>query len=308
MSTVLAPKAELHVHLEGSLEPTLLCRLDPSLTMDQARALYEFGSFAGFIESFKSAVRRLQTPEHYALAATELFRSLAAQSIEYAEVIFSAGVVDWKGQSLPEVWSALREATANAPIRVRWIADVVRQFGGEAAVPIARWAANHANDGIVAFGIGGDETSSPAGDFAPAVAIARESGLKFVPHAGETSTAQNVWEMIHLGADRIGHGIRSVEDRRLLRHLADNRIPLEICPTSNVRTGAVRALKDHPLRELHDAGIVITLNSDDPAIFQTTIAAEFAVAASLGFSEEELTQIAANARTAAFDYGFHLAR
>jgi adenosine deaminase/aminodeoxyfutalosine deaminase len=294
--------SELHIHLEGSLEPELLCLLDTSLTLETARQLYNFGDFAGFIESFKAAVRRLQRPEHYAQAAAALFKRLHDEGRVYAEVILSAGVVLWKEQSLDETWAALREVTLAAPLRIRWIVDVVRQFGSEPALNVATWAARTAAPEIVAFGIGGDETSCPASDFAGAAAIAKEAGLHFVPHAGETSDAQNVWEMIHLGAERIGHGIRSASDPELLRYLRDHRIPLEVCPTSNVRTGAVASLDRHPLRILYDAGVPITLNSDDPAIFQTTLHGEFQAARGLGFTEDELANIAANARRYAFDF------
>jgi aminodeoxyfutalosine deaminase len=300
MATVIHADTELHVHLEGSMEPELLCRLDSTLTLEAARALYEFETFAGFIEAFKGAVRRLQTPEHYALAASALFDSLAAQGVRYAEVIFSAGVVDWKQQSLDEVWAALREASGRAPLTVRWNVDVVRQFGGEPAERVALWAGRHREQGVVSFGIGGDETSRAAGEFARAVAIAKEGGLKFTPHAGETSTAENVWEMVRMGADRIGHGIRGASDAGLLAVLRERGIALEVCPTSNVRTGAVRSLAEHPLRALFDAGVMVTLNSDDPGIFGCTLAGEFAAARGMGFSEQELGVMAENARRSAF--------
>jgi adenosine deaminase/aminodeoxyfutalosine deaminase len=300
MATVSQADAELHIHLEGSLEPALLCRLDPELTLEEARALYTFSDFAGFIESFKQAVRRLQTPEHYRLAAADLFERLAAQGIGYAEVIFSAGVVRWKQQSLDEVWAALREATEAAPLTVRWNADVVRQFGAGPAEEVAEWAARHAGEGIVSFGIGGDETSRPAAEFARAAAMAMEAGLHFTPHAGETSTAENVWEMVRMGAKRIGHGIRAAGDPRLLDHLRENGIALEVCPTSNVRTGAVPSLAAHPLRTLYDAGVPVTLNSDDPALFGCSLATEYEAARRLGFTEDELAVMAANSRRYAF--------
>ncbi|MBI2689505.1 MAG: adenosine deaminase [Acidobacteria bacterium] len=300
MATVICADTELHVHLEGSLEPELLCRLDSSLTIAEARALYRFDTFAGFIEAFKAAVRRLQTPEHYAMAADSLFSSLAAQGVRYAEVIFSAGVVEWKGQSLDEVWAALRTASDRAPLTVRWNVDVVRQFGGAPAERVAAWAAAHGGEGIVSFGIGGDETARPAEEFARAVAAAREAGLKFTPHAGETSTAENVWAMVRMGADRIGHGIRAVGDLVLLAELRERGIALEICPTSNVRTGAVPSLAEHPLRALFDAGVLVTLNSDDPAIFECSLGGEFALAREMGFSGAELERIAENARRCAF--------
>ncbi|MBM3785985.1 MAG: adenosine deaminase [Acidobacteria bacterium] len=303
MARVSYAKAELHVHLEGSMEPELLCRLDSSLTIEEARRLYQFNSFAGFIEAFKAAVRRLQRPDDYALAANELFQRMAAESTQYAEVIFSAGVVVWKQQSLDDVWAALRTASEHAPLRVRWIVDVVRQFGSEPAGMVAAWAARHAGEGIVAFGVGGDETARPLREFARPVAIAAEAGLHFVPHAGETSNAQDVWDAVEMGAARIGHGIRAVEDRSLLALLRERNIPLEVCPVSNVRTGAVERMESHPLRRLFDAGVPVTLNSDDPGLFQTTLAREFESARDvLGFTERELREIAANAERYAFGF------
>jgi adenosine deaminase len=300
MATVTHADTELHVHLEGSMEPELLCRLDPGLSLAEAKEMYRFDSFAGFIEAFKGAVRRLQTPEHYALAARGLFDSLAGQGVRYAEVIFSAGVVVWKQQDLDEVWAALREEAAGAALAVRWNVDVVRQFGGEPAERVAEWAGRHAGEGIVSFGIGGDETARPAAEFARAVAVAREAALKFTPHAGETSTAENVWEMVRMGADRIGHGIRAAGDAGLMAELRERGIALEVCPTSNVRTGAVASLEEHPLRTLFDAGVAVTLNSDDPGIFGCTLRGEFDAARRMGFSEDELAVMAANARRAAF--------
>ncbi len=282
------------------MEPELLCRLDPGLSLAEAKEMYRFDSFAGFIEAFKGAVRRLQTPEHYALAARGLFDSLAGQGVRYAEVIFSAGVVVWKQQDLDEVWAALREEAAGAALAVRWNVDVVRQFGGEPAERVAEWAGRHAGEGIVSFGIGGDETARPAAEFARAVAVAREAALKFTPHAGETSTAENVWEMVRMGADRIGHGIRAAGDAGLMAELRERGIALEVCPTSNVRTGAVASLEEHPLRTLFDAGVAVTLNSDDPGIFGCTLRGEFDAARRMGFSEDELAVMAANARRAAF--------
>ena len=301
MATVISADTELHVHLEGSLTPELLCRLDPSLTLEEAMGLYRFDSFGGFIEAFKAAARRLRGPEDYSLAASALFESLASQGVRYAEVIFSAGVVEWKGQSLDAVWGALREAAAGALLEVRWNVDVVRQFGGEPAERVAEWAGRHVLEGIVSFGIGGDETARPASEFARAVAVAREAGLKFTPHAGETSTAENVWEMVRMGADRIGHGIRSVEDAKLMAVLREREIALEVCPTSNLRTGAVASLAAHPLRALFDAGVMVTLNSDDPAIFGCSLAGEFEVARRMGFTEMELAVIAENARRCRFE-------
>jgi adenosine deaminase/aminodeoxyfutalosine deaminase len=289
------PKAELHLHLEGSVEPRTLRQLDPALTIDAVRAMYRFRGFQGFIQAYKSVVERLRAPRDYAHITRALLTNLAAENVHYAEITLSAGVVLWQGQDFAPVYAAVRAAAAESPIEVHWILDAVRHFGVAPAMRVAELAAERVKDGVVAFGIGGDEERGPAAWFGEVYQFAKRAGLRLTAHAGETVGPESVWAALEIGAERIGHGIRAVEDPALLRHLRDRGIPLEVCISSNVATGAVKSLDAHPVRRLHDAGVPITLNTDDPAIFSTTLSSEYALAAGhFGFSEAELRGIAEN--------------
>ena len=289
-------KAELHLHLEGSVEPETACELDPTLTVDSVREQYAFADFQGFIRSYIWINRLLRSPADYALATRRLLDRLAGENVTYAEINLSVGVMLWKEQEVRPIFEAIAAAaTSQSAVEVRWIFDAVRHFGFDHVMAVARLAVEHSEDGVVAFGIGGDEQRGPAELFGRVFDFVRGHGLAVVPHAGEIAGPESVWAALRAGAVRIGHGIRSVEDPRLLDHLREHDIPLEVCPTSNVCTGAVRSLEDHPLRRLYEAGVPIILGSDDPAIFRTTLTHEFEVAASrFGFSTPELEGIAAN--------------
>ena len=288
-------KAELHLHLEGSIEPETLVELCPEESLDALRARYEYADFLGFLQAYKWVTGLLRTPQDYALITRRLLEMLARQNVRYVELNLSAGVILWRSQSLPHIYEAVRTAAGESGVEVHWIFDAVRQFGHEAAMRVAEFASELVHHGVVGFGIGGDETRVPAREFADVFAFAKRAGLHLVPHAGETSDAQNVWDVVRLGAERIGHGIRSVDDPELMRHLRDNDIPLEISITSNLATGAVASLDAHPVRRLFDAGVPIVLNSDDPAMFHTTLTNEYRLAARhFGFSHAEIEQLARN--------------
>jgi aminodeoxyfutalosine deaminase len=290
------PKAELHLHLEGSVEPETMLELDPSLSIDDVRSVYQYTDFTGFIRSYVWVARKLLAPKDYALITRCLLERLAAQHVAYAEINLSVGVILWKEQDFDGIFSAVRAEAARSSVDVRWIFDAVRQFGADPAMRVAELAVSKVRDGVVAFGIGGDEVKGPAGWFKDVFAFTRSHGLGATPHAGETDGPHSVWAALELGANRIGHGIRSIDDPVLLRHLRDNDIPLEVCISSNVCTGAITALKDHPVRRLYDAGVPIVLNTDDPAMFHTTLTKEYEIAATeFGFSEPELRGLAANA-------------
>jgi aminodeoxyfutalosine deaminase len=294
--------AELHVHLEGAIDRFVLQSIDPQLSASEIEARYAFDSFPGFIQAFKWAILKLETPDHFRLLARHLFAQLAAQGIVYAEIIHSVGVCLWRGQDTRAIIEALLEEGRRAPLRVRWILDATRQFGAEHVMDCARLVASYAGSEVIGFGVGGDETATAAEEMLPAFRWAREAGLHILPHAGETSNAQNIWGALSLGAERIGHGIRAIEDPELLRELARRRIPLEISLSSNVMTGAVASMAAHPARRIYQAGVPILLNTDDPAFFGCTLAGEFQLAASvLGFTPQELEEIRQNGFSFAVD-------
>jgi len=295
------PKAELHLHLEGSVEPETLHELDPATPVEEFRAMYSYDNFDGFLKAFGGVGKRLRTPADYALVTRRLLERLAAQNVRYAEIILAAGVVLWKGQDFAPIYDAVREAARDSPVEVHWILDAVRQFGVDAAMQVAQWAAERAGHGVVAFGIGGSEERGPAEWFPEVFRFARNAGLRLTAHAGEGTSPRSVWAALELGAERIGHGISAIEDPGLVRHLREHDIPLEISITSNLVTGVVKRWEDHPVRRLFDAGVPITLNTDDPAMFGCTLAGEYRLAASrFGFSEDELRGIAENG----FRYAF----
>jgi adenosine deaminase/aminodeoxyfutalosine deaminase len=292
----MPPRAELHLHLEGSIEPETVCEINPALTVSEARAHYRFSDFAGFIQSYIWVNRQLQQPEHYAIATRRCLERLDAQGVRYVEINLSAGVVLWKGQDFAAMFDAAATAAEESHVEVRWILDAVRQFGPEAGMRVAELAVERVDRGVVGFGIGGDESRGSAREFREVFEYARRGGLAILPHAGETVGPDSVWAALECGAQRIGHGFRAIEDPVLVRELADRQIPLEICLTSNVCTGAVASLDRHPVRRLYDAGVPITLNTDDPAMFMTTLTREFEIAREvLGFSDTQLEQIAGNA-------------
>jgi aminodeoxyfutalosine deaminase len=294
-------KAELHLHLEGSVTPDAMTELAPEVSAGEIRERFRFSSFAGFLECFKWVVERLRSPEDYALVTRRLLEALARQNVSYAEVTLSAGVVLWKQQDFAPIYDAVQREAMRSPLEVQWNLDAVRHFGAQHAMQVAQLAVERVGKGVVSFGIGGDEQRGPAGWFGEAYAFARAHGLRLTAHAGETAGPESVWDALRLGAERIGHGIRAVEDAALVRHLADHDVPLEICISSNVATGAVPSLRAHPVRRLYDAGVPIVLNTDDPGLFSTTLEREYEIAANeFGFSENEMRQIAENG----FRYAF----
>jgi adenosine deaminase/aminodeoxyfutalosine deaminase len=294
------PKAELHLHLEGSIEPETLHELDPATAVEEFRALYRYADFDAFLKAFGAIGKRLRTPEDYALIATRLLERLEEQNVQYAEIIIAAGVVLWKGQEFGPIFDAVREAARKSTVEVRWILDAVRQFGVEHVRSVAELAAERVDQGVVAFGIGGSEERGPAEWFGDAFAFAKSAGLRLTAHAGESMGPESIWAALRLGAERIGHGIAAACDPELMRHLGERDIPLEICITSNLVTGVVARIEDHPVRRLFDAGVPITLNTDDPAMFGCSLTDEYRLAArQFGFSEGELRGIVEN--------GFHYA-
>ena len=292
--------AELHLHLEGTVDRDTVLALDPSLTRDELDRVWAFTDFAGFLECFKFVARRLRGPSDYALVTRRMMESLSRQGITYAEITLGAGVVQWLGFNFDSIWRAIREAQKEAqkqwPVEIWWNLDAIRQLGPDHVMEIAKLTARYVDDGVVSFGVGGDEVRGPATECRDAYRYAKDAGLRLTAHAGETDGPDSVRSALDIGAERIGHGIRSIEDPDLLRRLREERIPLEVCITSNVRTGAVVSLESHPVRRLVDAGVIVTLNTDDPGMFGADLATEFRIAEEIfGFSQTQLAEIRRNA-------------
>jgi aminodeoxyfutalosine deaminase len=298
----MPPLAELHLHLDGSVEPETLLEIDPSLTREEIAANTSYSEFAGFLKSFIWVNQRLRSSDDYARVARRLFQRLESEGVTYAEVILSVGVVLWKEQNLAAIYDALVREASRSRIIIRWIFDAVRQLGPEKAKPVFDLAAQRVGEGVIAVGLGGDEERGPARLFAELYREARDRGLHLTCHAGEVAGPASVWEALEIGSERIGHGIRAIEDPALVAHLAAKNIPLEVCITSNLRTGVVPSLAAHPLRRLYDAGVPIILNSDDPALFGCTLTSEYALAArEFGFTQDQLAGLARNAFRYAFE-------
>jgi aminodeoxyfutalosine deaminase len=302
------PKAELHLHLEGSIAPEtvveLAGRYGVAVSETEVAARYRYRDFAGFLDAFRWVTSFLRAPEDYRLIARELFRRLAAQNIVYAEITLSAGVMLRRGQDVAANFAAVREAarwTSDRGLCIQWIFDAVRQFGPEAAMEAARWAVRLADEDVIGFGIGGDELAVPAREFASVFDFIRSSGLHPVVHAGEIGGPEIVREAIEdLEPVRIGHGLGVIHDPGLMDELAERALPLEICPTSNLRTGALArqlgapeaSLERHPLKPFFDRGLRVALSTDDPAMFETDLMAEYRAAAAMGFAPAELVRLA----------------
>jgi aminodeoxyfutalosine deaminase len=287
---------ELHLHLEGTVDRKTVMALDPSLTRDEVDSVWSFTDFTGFLNCFKFIVQRLRGPADYALITRRMIESLSGQGIGYAEVTLSAGVILWRGFEFDVVWRAIRqaqkEACAETGVEIWWNFDAIRQFGSEHVMQVARVAAIYCGDGAVSFGIGGDEKRGPALEFREAFQYARDAGLRLTAHAGETEGPESIVGALEIGAERIGHGIRAADDPELMRRLREEGIALEISITSNVRTGAVDSLAAHPVRRLFDAGVPITLNTDDPGIFESDLGQEYELARTqFGFSKDEIGEI-----------------
>jgi aminodeoxyfutalosine deaminase len=301
------PKAELHLHLEGSLQPSTVCALTArhgvAVTEEEVRQRYAYRNFPEFIESFKWVTSFLTEPQDYALIARDLAEHLLTQNVVYTEVTLSIGVMLLRKQQPEANFEAILRATESFESRglqFRWIFDAARQFGAEAAMEVVESARRCDSKAIVAFGIGGDELSVPTIAFRPVYERAAHLGLHRLMHAGEVGGPDKIREAIELlDVERIGHGIAAINDPVLMDLLAERRIPLEICPSSNLRTGAlVRQLQrenarieDHPLPQLLRHGIPVVLSTDDPAMFHTNLRDEYENAARMGLRGEELAKL-----------------
>ena len=306
------PKAELHLHLEGSVAPQTLVELsrrhDPQpLTLDQVAKLYHYEDFTGFMMAFKAVAERLRIPEDYELITYELMRQLAAENVVHAEVYLSAGIVHWRKQEFAPILAGAERGRERGAkdfgVSLLWIIDAVRHFGPEKVQRVFADAAHFksSNPSIVGVGIGGDERQAAPELFRDQFIYAKDQGLHLTCHAGETVGPESVWGALNLGAERIGHGLTAFQDRELMAVLVERQVPVEICVTSNLRTACCASLEQHPLKTYFDLGVMVTLNSDDPAMFRTSLAREYALAqAAFELTDEHLRELARNSFEASF--------
>lgn len=311
------PKAELHIHLEGAIQPATLLRLAErnGVTLpfrDEAEMadFYQFRDFAHFIEVFIVVCDSLRTPEDFALVVTDLGEDAARQNIRYHELHFNPEPhVRRRGLRFEEIMAGINQGRDEVRdrwgIELRWIADGVRDAeSGPASVDLTvDWiSALPEAGGVVGLGLGGNEVGFPPDLFTGAFARARAAGLHVVAHAGETTGPATIRNSLDLlGVERIGHGIRAIDDPALVARLATEQIPLEICPTSNLRTGVVSNLRHHPLRRLDEAGVLVTVSTDDPALFCATLTGEYRLLATeFGYGVEDIERIALNSVRASF--------
>ncbi len=301
------PKVELHVHLEGSIRPetllTLAKRNDVALpvnTIDGLREWYQFSDFTHFIEVYFAICNCIRTPDDFELIATEFLNHQAEQNIKYSEVIFTP-YTHYKHVSFDEQLAAINRARKKAEttlgVRMGLMPDISRNMRPvEESFLVSDWAVQNMDNGIIALGLGGPEIGNPPEIFQEAFKRIRAAGLPSVPHAGETEGPQSIWGAINtLDAVRIGHGVRCLEDPKLVAFLRDKQIPLDVSPSSNVCLGVVPTLKEHPLPKLMEAGLFVTINSDDPPIFDTTLTDEYLhITNTFGFDAVQIKQFVMN--------------
>jgi aminodeoxyfutalosine deaminase len=307
------PKAELHLHLEGTVTPETLVHLSryndaASLTLDAARSLYQYKDFTGFLLAFKAITERLRTPEDYELITYRMMEALAAQGVVHAEVYVSVGVVYyWRHIEFEPLFDGMERGRIRGEqefgVSVYWIFDAVRHFGSEEAARVFHKAAEmkQQHPSIVGIGIGGDERRTGAEPFRELYAEARGHGLHLTAHAGETVGPEGIWSALNIGAERIGHALTATRDAELMEVLATRQVPVEICITSNLRTGCCARMDDHPVRDYFENGLMVTLNSDDPALFGSDLCAEYCLAhKEFYLTMEHLRELAGNSIEASF--------
>ncbi|MEZ0068458.1 aminodeoxyfutalosine deaminase [Streptacidiphilus sp. MAP12-20] len=308
------PKAELHVHHVGSASPHVVAGLaaryegrtavpaDP----DALAKYFEFTDFGHFIEVYLSVVDLIRDAEDVRALTYGVAEDMARQNIRYAELTvtpYSSVKRGIPGEAFMEaIEDARHAAEKELGVTLRWCFDIPGEAGLESAEVTERLALDLRPDGLVSFGLGGPEIGVPRPQFQPYFDRARAAGLHSVPHAGESTGPETVWDALrHLGAERIGHGTQSVKDPALVDYLGEHRIPLEVCPTSNIATRVVERMEEHPIRQMVEAGLVVTINSDDPPMFGTDLNHEYEVAAGLlGLDEAGVAELARQAVRSSF--------
>jgi aminodeoxyfutalosine deaminase len=303
------PKAELHLHLEGAVDPATLLELrkrhGDSATLASTEALYRYTDFPSFLMAFKEVSAHLRGPDDYELVTYRLMQKLKEESVLHAEVYVAVGVCLYRKQNFPAIFEALDRGRARGArdfgVSLLWIFDATRHFGVEEAQKVFELAVRYKDRHVIAIGIGGDEIKAPPELFRGAYAYAEDHGMHLTAHAGETASPESIWGALNLHAERIGHGFTASQDPDLIEELAYRQIPVEICVTSNLRTGVCKAPAEHPVKSYFDQGLMITLNSDDPALFATSLAREYQFAQqTYGFTDEHLRELARNSFEASF--------
>jgi aminodeoxyfutalosine deaminase len=304
------PKAELHLHLEGSIQPSTVVELAkrhgaPISNVEQAQGLYSYNDFTGFLMAFKAVTELLRTPEDYELITYRLMEKLKTENVLHAEVCVSVGVCLWRNQTFDAIFEGLERGRQRGErdfgTSLLWIFDAVRQFGAEPAQKVAELAVRYRDRNAIAFGIGGDERKAGPEVFRDVYNYCFEHGLRLTAHAGETAGPESIWGALNLRAERIGHGLTAGQDPELLEELSKRQVPIEICITSNLRTGCCASLEDHPVRNFFEHGLMMTLNTDDPAMFGTSLTREYQLAQdAFKFTDEHLRELARNSFEASF--------
>jgi aminodeoxyfutalosine deaminase len=303
------PKAELHLHLEGSIDPPTLAELrtrnGETGNSAEIERLYHYASFTDFLMAFKRVTEDLRTPEDFELIAYRLMEKLKADNVLHAEVYLSVGVYLWRKQNFSAIFEGLERGRQRGErefgVSLLWIFDAVRQFGPAEAQRVAELAVRYQDRCVVGFGTGGDELKGPPEMFREVYAYAREHGLRLTAHAGESAGPESIWGALNLHAERIGHGLTACQDPELVEELSKRQVPVEICLTSNLLTRCCPSIREHPVRNYFDQGVMITLNTDDPAMFATSLSREYQLAQDqFGFTDEHLRELARNSFEAAF--------
>ena len=293
------PRIELHVHLEGTIEPEIRLEIArrndyalPARSASELRELYRYRDFAHFIEVWVLTTNALRHEADFRQTALDYAVRAAAHDAVYIEAIFSPAERARRGVHWDEIFSGYcdgaQAAREELGVDVRLTPDITRDATSEEALTVVRYATKYLDRGIVGVGLGGIELGYPPEPFAPAFERAKDAGLGSVPHAGELAGPESIRGALEaLRADRIRHGIRAIDDPALVAELAEREIVLDVCPTSNVRTGAVRSLEEHPLPGLGTAGVRCSISTDDPAMFGTDLTREYGAAARLGVSPRD---------------------
>lgn len=307
------PKVELHVHLEGSVRPTTLLKLAqrnnvelPAKTIVGVQQWYTFKDFAHFVQVYLKISSCIRTPDDIELVAREFLQGQAAQNIRYSEVTYTAWThYAQKKLGFEEQLAALNRARAwgekELGVSMRYIIDIPRVMPADAALTVADWAISGMGRGVIALGLGGPEAGNPVERYADAYERVHGAGLPCILHAGEHAGPESIWAALRVGESiRIGHGVRCLEDPNLVNYLRESQIPLEICPTSNICLGVFPRMESHPLKRLIEQGLYVTLNSDDPPMFNTTLSDEYLKAAQVfGMDMDALQKLVLNGVRAA---------